>query len=167
MEKFEKVEKVVEKCGVSYEEAERVLEACEYDVLEAVITIERESQEEPTADYIPPQEATGSYAEATEPTGTKSTGAWSNFCASVRKHVRAAMDTEFVAERNVERVLVIPVLFVLLGLFLWGATLWLLVIGLFCGFRYRVESNNALASDLNEAMSKAADVAEDVKGTIA
>ena len=41
MENLEKVELIREKCGVSYEEAKNALEACDYDVLEAIIAIER------------------------------------------------------------------------------------------------------------------------------
>ena len=36
MERLEKVEKIREKTGVSYEEAKNALEACEYDVLDAL-----------------------------------------------------------------------------------------------------------------------------------
>ena len=50
MENLEKVELVREKCGVSYEEAREALEATGYEVLDAIIMLEREgktAQEEP------------------------------------------------------------------------------------------------------------------------
>ena len=40
MERLEKVEKIREKTGVSYEEAKNALEACEYDVLDALVYLE-------------------------------------------------------------------------------------------------------------------------------
>ena len=41
MEKHEMAEKLVEKCGISYEEAGNVLREANYDLLEAMIILER------------------------------------------------------------------------------------------------------------------------------
>ena len=41
MDNLEKVELVREKCGVSYEAAKDALEANDYDVLEAIVYLER------------------------------------------------------------------------------------------------------------------------------
>ena len=41
MDKLEKVEKLREKTGVSYEEAKNALEACDYDLLDAIIYLEK------------------------------------------------------------------------------------------------------------------------------
>ena len=41
MDKLEKVEKLREKTGVSYEDAKSALEACDYDVLDAIIYLEK------------------------------------------------------------------------------------------------------------------------------
>ena len=44
MENFEKVEKLREKTGVSYEDAKKVLEENNYDMLDAVIELERQGK---------------------------------------------------------------------------------------------------------------------------
>lgn len=170
MEKLEKVETIREKCGVTYEEAKAALEATEYDVLEAVIYIERmrAGEEVDTLRYAtaepeaePAAEAPA--AESVQDKGGKSSEAWDRFCSKVRKVVNGGMEMTFVAERKDERVFAVPLLFVILGLFIWGATLWLLIIGLFFGFRYHIEGASPVTVGLNGAMDKAADVAEDLK----
>ena len=73
------------------------------------------------------------------------------------------LDTTFVAERNGERAFALPVLVVVLGLFFWGASLWLLILGLFCGFRYHVEGNSSVTVDFNDVMDKAGEMADSIK----
>ena len=68
-----------------------------------------------------------------------------------------------MAERNGRQVLSVPVLVMLLGILLWGATIWLVIIGLFLGLRYRFEGVRSVTVDLNGAMDKAADAAETIK----
>lgn len=181
MENLEKVELVREKCNVSYEEAREVLEECGYEVLDAIIMLERAVNEAkvagPAIDAEPevePEVEAAVADEVEEPSTraeahgeSKASRTWKSFCAQCKEIARSGMETTFVAERYGERVVAIPVLFVVLGLVFWGATLWLMIIGLFFGFRYRVEGKGDLVNDLNGAMGKAADVAEDIKGSVA
>ncbi len=44
MEKLEKVEVIREKCGVSYEDAKAALDACDDNVLDAIIWLERQGK---------------------------------------------------------------------------------------------------------------------------
>ena len=169
MEKLEMVEMVMDKCGVDYEEAKAALEACDFDVLEAVVMIERSHRvaaaDEPTATYsVPSQGEAQRSVSAGEPAGS---GAWNAFCDHARSFVRSSMDAQFVVERRGERVLALPVLLVVLGLFMWGATLWLMVIGLFFGLRYHIEGTGRVVADVNEAMGKAADAADSIRGSMA
>ncbi|MDY5103377.1 MAG: UBA/TS-N domain protein, partial [Agathobacter sp.] len=41
MDNFEKVEKLKERANVTYEEAKQALEACDWDILEAMIYLEK------------------------------------------------------------------------------------------------------------------------------
>lgn len=174
MEMLEKVELVREKTGVSYQDAKEALEACEYDVLDAIIWLETNGKAETqTASYETEtatttrvaspemQEAQEEYQRTSR--RTKVGELWRRFWAQFRQLIRASIDMTFVAERNAERVLAIPVLFVVLGVLFWGASIWLLIIGLFFGFRYHIEGAGPLTIDVNEAMDKAADAAESIK----
>lgn len=174
MEELNKVELVREKCNVTYEEAKMALEENDYDVLEAIVSIERKNAakaaEAPKAETfesvayeIPETRTAGEQAK----TSTKVGNAWHTFVEKFKAICRGGMDMTFVAERNAERVFALPVLFMVLGLLLWGATLWLLIIGLFFGFRYHIEGTGAVAMGANEAMDKAADFADDIKQSMA
>ena len=44
MEQLEKVEKLREKTGVTYEEAKAALEACEWDLLDAIVYLESQGK---------------------------------------------------------------------------------------------------------------------------
>lgn len=173
MDRLEKVELVREKCGVSYEEARDALEACGYDVLDAIVKLEREGKTAAqTACYATESErrhevspamqvAQKQYEEQSRK--TKFGELWEAFWKQVKRFIRATLDMTFVAEREGERVVGIPVLFMILGIFLWGATIWLLIIGLFFGFKYHIEGANPFTVDVNDAMDKVADAAENLK----
>ena len=52
MEKLEKVEVIREKCGVSYEDAKAALDACDDNVLDAIIWLEKQGKStKQTANY--------------------------------------------------------------------------------------------------------------------
>lgn len=209
MEKLEKVELVREKCDVSYEEAREALEKCDYDVLDAIVLIERDHKPvEPTVSFAdavesepkapepeaaepeaakaeaadaeeavveeipveePEFEAPTDYAQTkySNPKSSKFAEAWNAFCANFKSLLRHGMEMTFIVERRGERVLSLPVLLLVIGMLVWGATLWLLVIGLFFGFRYHIEGAGAFTVDVNKAMDKAADVADDIKQNLA
>ena len=174
MEMLEKVELVREKTGVSYQDAKDALEATNYDVLDAIIWLEsRGKATTQTATYqTTSTEATGTSSlemrEAQEEyhkqsKRTKFGEVWGGFSSQVVKIIRAGLDMTFIADRHDERVVTIPLLFVVIGLLAWGASLWLLIIGLFFGFKYRVEGASPVTIDVNDAMNKAADAAESIK----
>ena len=175
MEMLEKVELVREKTGVSYQDAKDALEACDYDVLDAIIWLEGQGKADTqTASFettsasatktasIEMQEAQEEYQRTSKK--TKLGEMWSSFCNEARRLVRSGLDMTFIAERNGERVVAIPLLLIIIGILAWGASIWLLIIGLFFGFRYRIEGASPVTIDVNEAMDKAADAAESIKG---
>jgi hypothetical protein len=176
MDMLEKVELVREKTGVSYQDARDALEANNNDVLDAIIWLESQGKTEArTASYetgstttkvSSPEmvEAQQEYQKSTK--RTKLGEIWSNFCDETKRIFRAGLDMTFIAERHNERVLAIPLLFVVIGILCWGAALWLLILGLFFGFRYRIEGAGPLTIDVNDAMSKAADTAESIKNDL-
>lgn len=173
MEKLEKVELVREKCGVSYQDAKEALEACGYDVLDAIIWLENAGKaDNQTASY----ETVGSAGTEASPEmrqaqqeyhenskKRKANEAWSSFRSGARGVIREGWRLTFIAEHKGEQVVSIPLLIVVIGLFVWGASLWLLILGLFFGFRYRIEGAEPTTFDVNDAMGKAADAAESIK----
>ncbi len=174
MEKLDKVEKVREKTGVTYQDARDALEACDYDVLDAIIWLENTGRTTPrTASYetsgphatqatsVEMQEAQEEYQRTSKKTRVGEV--WERFYTQLRKLLRSGIDMTFVAERNGQRAVAIPLLFVIIGILAWGASIWLLILGLFFDFRYHIEGANPLTIDVNDAMDKAADAAESIK----
>ena len=175
MDKLEKVELVREKTGVSYQQAKDALEATGYDVLDAIIWLEGKGMADTkTATFetgstsvsqtasLEMREAQEEYHQKSRRTKVGET--WSAFLGQCRKILRASLDMTFVAERHGQRSVAVPVLFVVLGILFWGASIWLLIVGLFFDFRYHIEGASPLTIDVNDAMGKAADAAESIKG---
>ena len=177
MEMLEKVELVREKTGVTYQEAKEALEACDYDVLDAIIWLEGQGKADTqTASFettsasatktasIEMQEAQEEYQKSSKK--TKVGEAWAGFRTEFKKVMRAGIDMTFIAEREDQRVLAVPLLLVVIGILAWGASIWLLIIGLFFGFRYHIEGAGPVTIDVNDAMGKAADAADSIKNDL-
>lgn len=174
MEKLEKVELIREKTGVTYDDAKVALDACDDDVLDAIIWLERMGKADTkTANYtttgpwepgpVSPEMAEAQTAYEQSARKSKVGEMLSKIGVFLRDLAAKGLDTTFVAERNGERAFALPVLVVVLGLFFWGASLWLLILGLFCGFRYHVEGNSSVTVDFNDVMDKAGEMADSIK----
>ena len=173
MDKLEKAEKVIEKTGVSFEEARAALEACNYDVLDAIVWLERQGKADasaasyttttcanPTSEEM--AQAQVDYERATKaPDFGK---VFERLLGWIRKVLRASVDTSFVVERRDSQVISMPTLvLVLLAVLAFWVVLPLLVVGLFFDFKYRFEGIGAVTLDVNDIAGKASDVAENLK----
>ena len=81
----------------------------------------------------------------------------------LKKLFRLSLDTKFIATRRDAIILNIPILIPIIALFAWGATIWLMLIGLFFGMRYRIDSDGDVPGSINNLMNHAADAANDIK----
>lgn len=167
MDNFEKVEKLREKANVGYEEAKEALENSNWDILDAMIYLEkngkvfRSGEESYTTNNakhyagVAPEmvDDDNDFAE-----GLKNFGAW---CL---KWIKKGNNNFFRVTRRGQEVITLPItLLVVLLIFAFWLVLPLLVVGLFFNMRYRFEGPNVRAKDLNDAMDGAADTVENVK----
>ena len=179
MDKLEKVEVIREKTGVSYDDAKAALEACNDDVLDAIIWLERLGKAsaqsatytttatvEPDAAAPSPEMAQAQTAYQQSAKRQKVHERLQSVFAYLKSLLKKSLDTAFVAEKDGERVVALPILFVILGIFLWGATLWLLILGLFLGLRYHIEGISRVTVDFNQMMDKAGEVADSIKNDV-
>ena len=81
----------------------------------------------------------------------------------LKKLFRLSLDTKFIATRRDAIILNIPILIPIVALFAWGATIWLMLIGLFFGMRYRIDNDGDVPGSINNLMNHAADAADDIK----
>lgn len=171
MTNIEKVEKLREKANVNYAEAKDALERSDWDILDAMILLEKEGKT-PTEQQIievsyttkeeePTRENT---ASGNRPGFGELLGRFFRWLSGIIKLGNA---NEFVVDRYDETLLGIPVtVFVLLTVFCFWAVIPLLIVGLFFGFRYSFTGPNLGRDSINNVMHKASDVAHNIKDEI-
>lgn len=173
MDDLEKVETIRTKWNVSYTDAKAALDAADGNVLDAIIWLESQGKtqttsahaatesapvDEPSAEMVAAQAA---YEKSSEKTdfSKKMDSVWEY----LKKLFRLSLDTKFIATRRDAIILNIPILVPIVALFAWGATIWLMLIGLFFGMRYRIDSDGDVPGSVNNLMNHAADAADDIK----
>ena len=173
-EKLEKVELVREKTGVSYEDARTALERTDYDVLDAIVLLERQGKtdarsassstasaddESSSAQMV---EAQIIYENDTKRTGFEEK--LNRLFAWIQNALRRSLDIKLVATKHGAQSFSIPLLLVILLLVLaFWITLPLLVVSLFFDFRYHFEGISSITVDLNDLSQKASSTAEHIK----
>ena len=167
MDNFEKVEKIREKTGVSYEEAKAALEANNYDLLDAVIYLEKQGKTaQKSGNYSTGWENHTSLLVTEKPEKNEkknseagdSIGAFFNWLG---KLVKKSWENKFVIEKGGNEVGQMPVLVLAVGVF-W-VTIPLLIVGLFFDFRYRFRGGSKIEVDLNAFCDKAKDTCSEIR----
>ncbi len=163
MTHYEMAEKLAEKMNVSLEEAKTALEACDWEMLDAALMLEKEhgaANERAYSTRLDSEEERSRREEAKE----RRRGVVNGLGAMLRSAVSMGNRNRFEVRKNDETVLEMPVLvLVLLMLFAFWVCVPLLVIGLFAGFRYSFSGAELGRDSVNSAMDKAAEMAEKVK----
>ncbi len=183
MDIFEKVEKIVEKTGVSYEDAKAALQESGGDMLDAMIILEKQHKtgEKKTAFYSTgdameskadeaDEKETGEVMSRAADNGSRESrrkerrAGMDNFRAEVKRLFQLSIRNRFVVQRKGETLIAVPTLaLVILLICVFWFTLILLVVGLFLGCRYSFEFTGKAADTVNEFLGKAADTAETIK----
>ena len=174
MDKLEKVEKLREKTGVTYEDAKAALEACDYDMLDAIIYLEKlDKIKKPDVDKYTTESSetytTSEFDKAQEDykkdCSKKTLGnAVDGFMGVLKKLLKKSIDTKFEVVRYEETVINVPVLVLLIALiFAFWVVLPLLIVGMFFDFKYHFAGINSVNVNINEMCDKAADACKDIK----
>jgi len=168
---LEQVEKLRERTGISYEEAKRVLEESNGDLLEAVIKLEQQNR-------IQAPESGGYYhskgeARKTEHTGdertqetkakTASGASFGDMVESFFRWCGKVIHTGNINNFNVikddKAIMVVPLtLFAVLLIFAFWIVLPIVVIGLIFGYRYRFSGPDLDKTQANRAMDAVSEV---------
>ena len=168
MDNFEKIEKLVEKTGISYGDAKRVLEQADGDLLDAIIILEREGKAKApkSSTYSTQYEEQSQYVSvpmqvesAMEDDSTRG-----KFKRAIRKIWHFLRTNSVVAMNKAGDVVVNLPLWgaALILLMFWWITVILIVVSLFVGFRYEFVGEADLGR-VNQVMDKASSAAEKVK----
>lgn len=174
MDNLEKVEKIREKTGVSYEEAKEALEATNYDVLDAIVYLEKNGKvkgpevQVVTVEEKDKKERREKFKKTQDDyeknCNRKAKNYFAEFFKWLGKLLQKSIDTSFVVERKHEKILTMPVLvLIVLLFFIFWIVCPLIIVGLFLDCRYRFEGISDPNFNINEFCDKCADGAENLK----
>ncbi len=176
MDNLEKVEKIREKTGVSYEDAKIALEANNNDMLDAIVYLEKlgkvnapkqsmyvTSPEANTSSEF--EQAQANYEKACRKStfGEKmdSFGEW------FKRVIKRSCEIKFNVDRYEERVFSIPLLaLIVIMIFAFWLVGILLIVGLFFDYKYSFEGVNPTTVDINDLCNKASDTCTEIKESV-
>lgn len=171
-EKMERVERLRQKTGLTWEEAKDALEANEWDMLEAMVYLERiglvsaPKQESYTTGEEKGEQFEQASGGEEQKTGDGVGDMISRFLKGCGRLIKLGCENTFCIKRNGEELMSLPilVLIVLICAFFW-VTVPLLVVGLFLKCRYSFQGKlfEERAQGVNEACDKMANACENIK----
>ena len=174
MDNFEKVEKLVEKAGVSYADAKRALEKANGDLLDAMIILEQEgktpapqqssysTQYEQQAQYISVAAQVENDRRAYDAEEQRRERR-ERFKAGAKKVLHFLSSNYLCIKRNGELVFKLPLWAMILILIVaWHISLIAVIVSLFFGVTYSFKGESDLSA-ANSVMDKASSAAEKVK----
>ena len=195
MDNYQKVEQLVNKAGCSYEDAKTALEGCGWDMLDAVISLEREgkvkkatvehtAQNTAEAIEIIPEVAAEKVSDSSSQQiiysyddsaagkqgDSGNTGDAPKHKPSLWARIKRILTKNrmVILRSNGQVIMDLPVWIPVLALiaFFW-ATLTVAVIAMVFGCRFHFEGEDLGRTNINSTMDKATDYAEKVKKDIA
>ena len=169
MDQFEKVEKLRERANVSYEEAKEALEASNWDLLDAMVYLEKNGkakapeQETYSTNYEDQSQYVSVKDKVKEKRESKNDGFFKQMCKLVKLLWKKSKENSFRICRKGEEILVMPVWVLVLALFFaWHVVVPALIVGLFFDCSYSFYGKGDL-EQANKAMEKAGEFADKVK----
>ncbi len=180
MTTLEQVEKLCAVANISYEESKAALTSANGDLLDAIIFLEKQGKvKAPTGDgYFSSEKNTTKGTILSQESGSKKQEYNGNkeksFCCSLKKIrefcvkiIRKGNTNSFEVIKGEEIKASLPVtLLALLLLLAFWATVPLIVLGLFFGFKYRFSGPDFKDSTINDTMNNVASAAENLKKSI-
>lgn len=160
MDRIEMVEKLRQKAKVSYEEAKNALEHSDWDLLDALVYLEGQGR-------MAGKEA-GNYSTQTSYTSSTKQqelpqGGFARLFAGLGSLISKGNAIQLEALHQDRVVISLPLtVLALLLIFMFWWVVPIMLIALFLGVRYRIKGLPQ-AEDINQAMDKAAQTAEQLK----
>ena len=169
MTNFEMVELLRQKADITYEEAKTALELANWDLLDAMLVLEREGKVSSSGgSYSTKDEEVrdeGKEKKHCNGEGLRGTLRWLG--QTLAKLICIGNENFLVVSRRGKELFALPVtVCVVLLMCSVGTVLFAMAVGLFCGLRYSFRGPNLGKESINSAMNRAADAAETVKEEI-
>lgn len=166
MDHMEMVERLREKTGIGYEEARAVLESVNWDMLDALVVLEKQGKVNGNAHYSTRGSAQqGDGAQKKQPEGESFSDMMKRFGRWIKRLFRGSIDNQLcMLNHDGRQILSIPVLvFAVLLIVAFWAVLPLMIVSLFFGCRYLFRGPDLGKDSVNNVVGKATDVADTIK----
>ncbi len=162
MDNFEKVEKIAERAHVSFEDAKAALEATNWDMLDAMIYLERQGKAAGSGSTYSTTYESNAYGG--EQYNRSSNANKKTFGDKVKDLLRKSDENHFrITRKNGEKLIEFPIwLAIILVIALHGFALVLFIIGLFCGCGYSF-IGPAKMDVANKVMNTCEETADSIK----
>lgn len=170
MEKNEMIEVLMGKVNVSHDEAKAVLEECNWDLLDSIIHFERSGKVEnnETTTIIEVKEENQERKEERKEDSTNHKEHYGGIgevigriFKFIGKVIKKGNENDFEIRKDNEKPIRISLtISALLLIFLFVPSIVLLIVGLFCGYKYSISGPNIKydgVNDIFEEVSKSAD----------
>jgi Transcription factor homologous to NACalpha-BTF3 len=166
---FEKVEKLVQKANVSYEDAKNALEAANGDMLDAIIALEKEGKvKSQTSSYSSTTSADASPyrdvpAVVDETNKTEGKSFFKDLGAAIKRGFKYTVDNSVRVVRNDVEIIKLPLwISIIAMLCAWELLLIVIIVSLFFDCRYSVVGKDN-ANEFNKVVDQASVFAGKVK----
>ncbi len=164
MERIEMVEKLMSKANVSYEEAQQALEKNNWDLLDAMVYLERQGKVKTSQE----NKSIVLTKESSEDKKEKKQGGvgamFGRVCRFVKNLIKKGNENYFEINKEGEKPIKISLTIstLLLIIAFWPVVV-LLVVGLFLGYKYSLTGLDIKCDTVNDILGKASSSAEDIK----
>ena len=164
MERIEMVEKLMRKANVSYEEAQQALEKNNWDLLDAMVYLERQGKVKTSQE----NKSIVLTKESSEDKKEKKQGGvgamFGRVCRFVKNLIKKGNENYFEINNDGEKPIKISLTIstLLLIIAFWPVVV-LLVVGLFLGYKYSLTGLDIKCDTVNDILGKASSSAEDIK----
>ncbi len=169
MERNEMIEILIGKANISPREAEEALEKCDWDLLDAIFYLERMGKFENrnTTTIIEVKEKDNDKKEKHEKHEDKSGGLGEivgRIFKFIGKMIKKGNENYFEIRKENEKPIKVSLTIsaLLLVLFFWVVGV-LLIVGLFCGYRYSISGPSMNCNGVNDILGKVSESADNIK----
>ena len=170
MTRLEMVEKIREKTGITYDEARQALEKANWDMLDAIVAVEKEREpqgEQFACEAAPAREISEPLAKKARVVRHSNVGEIGDKVAAglrwLGTWIRRGENVHLEVSRKGEGILSLSLVTVILVFLLsWWLPALLIVAGLFTGYRFRFTGASLIGKAANAAADKAGEKAEEI-----
>lgn len=178
MEKLHMVEKLISKTNISYEEAKNVLDKCQWDILDAIVYLEKNNiiKSPKISEYITKEESKEEGTEALKEkmrfskekkNEDKKKGVFERVIERACQIIDWGNNIFFNVKKDNKNVIKLPItVLILLLFFAFWIIIPLFVVALFCNIEFSVYGKNIDTKTINEVLKYLSVEANKIKENI-